>query len=97
MAFIPPRPDTLKSKAALLGGLFVRDGRSMLSLLTERAYTVQMGVTRLARKALFLVNAPETVHEVMVDRVDTFPKHNYLVDILEPLIGISIFNANGAV
>lgn len=97
MAFIPPRPNTVKSKAALLGGLFARDGRSMLSLLTEQAYTVQMGVTRLARKALFLVNAPETVHEVMVERVSMFPKHNYVADILQPLIGISIFNSNGAV
>lgn len=97
MAFIPPRPNTRSSKAALLGGLFARDGRSMLSLLTEQAYTVQMGVTRLARKALFLVNAPETVHEVMVDRVACFPKHGYVADILQPLIGISIFNANGAV
>jgi cytochrome P450 len=94
MPFTPPRPAE-RSKAALLGGLWARDGRSMLSLLTERAYQVQMGVARIARNALFLVNAPETVHEVMVERVATFPKHHYLADILQPLIGISLFNANG--
>ncbi|MBC7470855.1 MAG: cytochrome P450 [Ramlibacter sp.] len=93
--FIPPRPG-YGSKAALLGGLFARDGRSMLNLLTERAYSVRMGVGRIASKALFLVNAPETVREVMVDRVAAFPKHHYLAEILQPLIGISLFNANGA-
>ncbi len=93
--FIPPRPG-YGGKAALLGGLFARDGRSMLNLLTERAYSVRMGVGRIASKALFLVNAPETVREVMVDRVAAFPKHHYLAEILQPLIGISLFNANGA-
>ena len=82
---------------ALLAGLFSRDGRSMLNLLPAKAYTVQMGVTRVARQALFLVNAPETVREVLVDRVADFPKHKHLVDILQPLIGISLFNANGEV
>jgi cytochrome P450 len=69
----------------------------MLSLLTEQAYTVQMGVKRLVGKTLFLVNAPDTVREVMGERVRDFPKHRYLAEILQPLIGTSLFNANGEV
>ena len=92
---LPPKPPT-RGRAALLGGLFSRDGRSMLNLLSERAYTVQMGVTRLARNRLFVVNAPETVREVLTERTADFPKHDYIADILKPLIGISLFNANGA-
>lgn len=94
MTRLPPKPPA-RGRAALLGGLFSRDGRSMLNLLTERAYTVQMGVTQVARKRLFMVNAPETVREVLGERVAEFPKHDYIADILKPLIGISLFNANG--
>ena len=91
----PPKPEA-RGRAALLGGLFSRDGRSMLNLLTDRAYTVQMGVARVARQRIFMVNAPETVREVLTERPGDFPKHDYIADILKPLIGISLFNANGA-
>ena len=94
MSFIPPRP-TARTKGALVGGLLARDGRSMLNLLPEKAYTLQMGVTRIGRFALFIVNAPQTVREVLVARVGDFPKHHYLADILKALIGYSLFNANG--
>lgn len=95
MGFMPPRPGP-RSLAALLGGLFRRDGRSMLNLLPPRAYRVQMGSARLAGQRLHLVNAPETVRELLVERAEAFPKHPYLADILQPLIGISLFNATGA-
>jgi cytochrome P450 len=95
MGYTPPRPEP-RGKAALLGGLFAADGRSMLNLLPERAYRVQMGVARVVTHALYLVNAPETVREVLLERWAEFPKHHYLADILSPLIGISLFNANGA-
>ncbi len=95
MSFIPPRP-SVRSKFALLGGLFASEGRSMLNLLPERIYTLQMGVTRMARKALFIVNAPQTLRQVLIEQVPDYPKHAYLADILKPLIGYSLFNANGA-
>ncbi|GAP38850.1 hypothetical protein ISF6_5509 [Piscinibacter sakaiensis] len=95
VAHRPPRPGP-RSRIALLGGLFSRDGRSMLNLLPERAYTVQMGSATLAGQRLFLVNAPPTVREVLAERAADFPKHHYLAEILQPLIGISLFNANGA-
>jgi cytochrome P450 len=94
VSFTPPRPGKT-TRVALLGDLFTTSGRSMLNLLTERAYTVQMGVSRIARRAMFVVNAPETVREVMVECPRTFPKHHYITDILTPLIGYSLFNANG--
>jgi cytochrome P450 len=94
VSFIPPRPGK-PTPIALLGDLFSTSGRSMLNLLTERAYTVQMGVSRIARRALFMVNAPETVREVMVECPREFPKHRYITEILTPLIGYSLFNSNG--
>lgn len=94
MNWRPPKPEA-RGRAALLGGLFSRDGRSMLNLLTEGAYRVQMGVAKVARQRIFMVNAPETVREVLSERTTAFPKHAFIADILQPLIGISLFNANG--
>jgi cytochrome P450 len=82
-------------RLALLGDLIRRRGRSMLNLLPAAAYRVQMGVGRLSTEKIFLVNAPETVKEVMVNCPHLFPKHHFFVDILEPLIGASSFNTNG--
>lgn len=81
----------------MLSGLLIRDGRSLLSLLPEKAYSVQMWVARLAGRSLFLVNAADTAREVLTERSGEFPKHHYLAQILQPLIGTSLFNANGEV
>lgn len=81
---------------ALLGGLFSRDGRSVLDLLPEKAYQAQMSVTRLAKFAMFIVNAPQTIRQVMVEQTPDYPKHDLLVKTLEPLLGLGIFNSNGS-
>lgn len=92
---IPPRPGA-RSRVASLGRALLRGGRSILDLLPARAYTVQMGVSRIGGRGVFMVNAPDTVREVLVAGAPAYPKHHYVVDILEPLIGRSLFNANGA-
>lgn len=99
MSYVPPKPGDRGGKAAgrsaLLGGLSAEHGRSMLNLLPAKLFSLQMGVTRIARRALFVVNAPSTVREVMVEQTAHYPKHPFLVDILEPLVGMSVFNTNG--
>ncbi|MCT7656458.1 cytochrome P450 [Oceanimonas sp. NS1] len=42
-----------------------------------------------------MVNQPELVRKVMVQNMADFPKHAMLGDILEPLLGESIFTTNG--
>lgn len=94
MSWIPPKPPA-QSRWGMLGGVFRRQGLSMLNLLPRAAYRVQMGVARLAGRGLFLVNAPESIRQVLSECPASYPKHHYIEDILEPLIGISLFNANG--
>jgi cytochrome P450 len=94
MTWIPPQPPR-DTRGALLGGLFRQRGLSMLSLLPRSVYKVQMGATKLMGRGLFLVNAPETVRHVMTECPASYPKHHYIEDILRPLIGVSLFNANG--
>jgi len=96
MTWTPPKPPN-QTRAALLGGVFKQQGLSMLNLLPLAAYRIQMGVARLAGRGLFLVNAPETARRVMNECPADFPKHHYIEDILRPLIGVSLFNANGEV
>jgi cytochrome P450 len=92
---VPPKPG-VRSRAALLGGVLARGGLSLLNLLPRQAYTVQMGTSRIGGRGLFLVNAPETLRQVLVGEAAQYPKHRYIEDILRPLIGVSLFNANGA-
>ena len=91
----PPKPVAQTTDSAGVRRLPLRGGRSMLNLLPERLNTLQMAVTRVARRALFIVNAPPTVREVMVAQTAHYPKHAFLVDILEPLVENSLFNTNG--
>ncbi|MBL8335363.1 MAG: cytochrome P450 [Rhodoferax sp.] len=93
--YVPPKPG-YRSGAGRLGGVLARGGRSILNLLPRQAYTVQMGQARIGRRRVFLVNAPETVRSVLVTDAQHYPKHHYIEDILRPLIGVSLFNANGA-
>ena len=70
---------------------------NLLAQLTENAYAMQMGRRRIGRHVLRVVNDPDAVRQVMVERADDYPKHRYMHDLLEPLIGQSIFTTNGAV
>lgn len=92
---VPPKPG-FRPKAALVGGVLARGGRSMLNLLPAKAYAVQMGVSRIGGRGFFLVNGPDTVRQVLAGEAQHYPKHHYLAEILQPLIGTSLFNANGA-
>ena len=92
LAHYPPRP---RQAGGWLAGLVTRRGSSLLSLLSRKAYQVQMGTARVGPNKIFLVNAPETIREIMGEDTANYPKHRFLVEILQPLIGISLFNANG--
>lgn len=95
MSWIAPMPEQSRSRLAVLGGAIRKRGLSMLSLLPSAAYKIQMGVQRIRRINIFLVNAPETVRHVLTECPRQFPKHQFLHDGLAPLIGTSVFNASG--
>jgi len=94
MSQCPVFPKPLKNKASLLF-MFFRKRRSWLDGLYDRSYRMKMGQIKLPGLELFMVNQPELVKQVMIDEVESFPKHRMLGDILEPLLGESIFTTNG--
>jgi cytochrome P450 len=92
--FTPPYPIPLNSKAMLIRRFFV-GWKSWIHTHFERSYTMKMGEVRLPKVDLFIANELSIVDEVMDDRKRTYPKHKFLQMMLNPLIGNSIFSANG--
>lgn len=94
--FRPTIPTPRPGKAGLWT-LFATTRDSWLDVLYERSYSMTMGHVRLPGIPLFMVNAPDLVREVLLDRVADFPKHRVMEEVLRPLLGQSIFTSNGEI
>jgi cytochrome P450 len=92
--FTPPCPVPHRSKASLFKR-FLTGWNSWIHTLFERSYTMQMGEIRLPRLDFFIANDLSVVERVMDDREKVFPKHRFQHELLDPLIGNSVFSANG--
>lgn len=68
---------------------------NLLGQLTEASYRMLMGRRRVAGQAVRIVNDPAAVRQVLVDEAASYPKHRFMHDLLEPLLGVSIFTSNG--
>lgn len=92
--YIPPKPNSLWSVAALIRVLWRGDG-NLLELLPAAAYRFKVGNLGYSRRSTVLFNDPELVREIMKDPQEVFPKSDLMVSALEPLIGESIFVTDG--
>ncbi|KRB86199.1 cytochrome P450 [Sphingomonas sp. Root710] len=92
--FTPPYPVPHKSKASLFKR-FLTGWNSWIHTLFDRSYTMQMGEIRLPRLDFYIANDLNVVDQVLDDREKVFPKHEFLNELLDPLIGNSVFSANG--
>ncbi|GGB46330.1 cytochrome P450 [Oceanisphaera marina] len=90
----PVFPKPAKSKSSLWK-VFFKKRHSWLDALYERSYRMKMGEFKLPGFRLYMVNQPDLVRKVMVQDVANFPKNRLLGEILEPLLGESIFTTNG--
>jgi cytochrome P450 len=91
----PVFPPPLKNRASLLK-IFFGKRHSWLDGLYERSYRMKMGQVRMPGLALYMVNQPELTRQILVDAAGDFPKHRFLHELLQPLLGESIFTTNGA-
>ncbi|MET0240760.1 MAG: cytochrome P450 [Sphingobium sp.] len=94
--FTPPYPVPHRSKASLLKRFFT-GWDSWIHTLFERSYTMKMGEIHLPKLDFYIANDLDIVERVMTDADREFPKHQFLSDLVEPLIGQSVFNTNGKV
>lgn len=90
----PVFPKPAKSKSSLWK-VFFKKRHSWLDALYERSYRMKMGEFKLPGFRLYMVNQPDLVRKVMVQDIANFPKNRLLGEILEPLLGESIFTTNG--
>ena len=86
----PPEPYTPNFLRRIRRGLY-----SWFGLLNEWDFRIPVGALRFLGLNLLLVNEPAAVRQVLVSEVEAFPKHPYMLWILEPLIGRGIFAVNG--
>jgi len=86
----PPEPYTPNFLRRIRRGLY-----SWFGLLNEWDFRIPVGALRFMGLNLLLVNEPAAVRQVLVSEVEAFPKHPYMLWILEPLIGRGIFAVNG--
>ena len=93
MAQCPFHPKAHKNKASLFTTLFLKR-RSWLDGLYEKSYKMKMGRVKMPGLDLHVVNDPKEVRRIMVDEVREFPKSELLHELLNPLLGDSIFTTN---
>lgn len=91
--FVPPFPDPHRKKSNLFSR-FYRGWNSWIHVLFDKSYTMMMGEVHTSALSFYITNELSLVDRIMRDS-DEFPKHNFLRDVLNPLIGNSIFSANG--
>lgn len=93
--YLPPRPRPLPAIVSLMRAA-VRGEGNLLDLLPGAAYRMEIGTLGWSRRSTFIVNRPDLVRHVLVEREDMFPKSDLMVHALQPLIGNSIFVSSGA-
>ncbi len=96
MGQCPFYPKPYKNKASTLA-TFLFKRRSWLDGLYERSYKMMMGRVKMPGFDLYVVNDPKEVRRIMVDEVREYPKSQLLHELLEPLLGVSIFTTNDRV
>lgn len=87
-----PKPS---EKRASLFKIFFKKSRSWMDALYSRSYNMKMGEIKLPSSKLFMVNDLKEVKKIMIELPNEFPKHEVLHEVLEPLLGNSIFTTNG--
>ena len=92
--FTPPYPQPPKSKRGLVKR-FLRGWHSWIHVLFDKSYTMKMGEIRLPSRTMYIANELSLVDQILRGGT-AFPKHSELVRNLNPLIGNSVFSANGA-
>ncbi|MDW4496385.1 cytochrome P450 [Sulfitobacter sp. D35] len=92
---LPPKPSGRAGDVPLwrYARLFRAD---ILSAQPDRLYRAWMAEFRTPFFRSYLVNQPDLVRQITVDRPDDFPKSDRVAEGLRPLLGRSVFLSNGA-
>ncbi|MGQ0484029.1 MAG: cytochrome P450 [Hyphomicrobiales bacterium] len=100
--FTPPYPKPMPKRALALQLLlrplkFFRSRSCSISALSNRAYGMHLGELSLPTRRILIANQPDLIKRVLIDEAENFPKSRMMSDMLELLLGDSIFVSNGEV
>jgi len=91
----PPAPAPA-GFAKILWRIFVSGKNDILQYIPEKAFKIFMGTAPFtSKRAIYIVNDPNMIRHVMIDKVDDYPKSDLVTDSLMPLLGDSIFTVSG--
>ena len=98
--FEPRYPEPMKKRAWPLQILlrpwkFIKSRNCSLSILSDRAYGMHLGELKLPNRNVLIANEPSLIKRILVDEADNFPKSRMMANMLELLLGDSIFVSNG--
>jgi cytochrome P450 len=94
-AFVPPHVEPNVVPLGMLAS-WREVRKNVLSILPGIAYTqpIVTGVTGPAR--WHMVQGPEGMRHVFLDKVDNYPKSEVMIRMLRPAVGSSLFTSEGA-
>ena len=100
--FTPPYPHPMPKHGRILQLLlrpfkFLRSRSCAISALSDKAYNMHMGELVTPGQRIYIANQPDLIKRVLVDEAANFPKAQISSDMLELLLGDSIFVSNGEV
>ncbi len=100
--FVPDYPAPMPKRAWPLQMLlrpwkFIKSRNCALSILSEKAYGMHLGELRVPGRKVLIANQPDLIKRILIDESEHFPKSRMMSNMLELLIGDSIFVSNGEV
>ena len=91
----PPAP-VPTSMASLVWRIISSRKNDILHYIPEKAFNIFMGKAPFtSKRSVYLINDPNMIRHVMIDKVDDYPKSDLVTDSLMPLLGDSIFTVSG--
>ncbi len=100
--FVPKYPAPMPKRMLPLQLLlrpwkFIKSRNCSLSILSEKAYGMHLGELRVPGRKVLIANQPDLIKRILIDEADNFPKSRMMSNMLELLLGDSIFVSNGDV
>ncbi len=100
--FVPKYPAPMTKRAWPLQMLlrpwkFIKSRNCALSILSDKAYGMHLGELRVPGRNVLIANQPDLIKRILIDEADDFPKSRMMSNMLQILLGDSIFVSNGEV
>ena len=100
--FVPKYPEPMRKYSLPLQLLirpwkFIKSRNCSISILSEKAYGMHLGELRVPGRKVLIANQPDLIKRILVDEPDDFPKSRMMANMLQLLLGDSIFVSNGEV